>query len=220
VAERTSGLYINGKWADGTGSEQISVINPATETVIGTVPQGTVTDVQEALRAARAAFDDGPWPRMSPQERSAVLIRMGEIIQRRYDELVELNVAETGATFLENALLKARHASAAAQLPALADDSGIEADALGGAPGVRSARYAGEHATDDENLSKLMSEAPPGSDHSWYASWAPAYNPRLVVVVMIEHGGFGAQAAAPAAKEIYQAFFHVKNPATTTSTTG
>jgi penicillin-binding protein 2 len=50
-------------------------------------------------------------------------------------------------------------------------------------------------------------EAPPGSDHSWYASWAPAYNPKLVVVVMIEHGGFGAEAAAPAAKEIYSAYF-------------
>ena len=54
-------------------------------------------------------------------------------------------------------------------------------------------------------------EAPPGSDHSWYASWAPAYNPKLVVVVMIEHGGFGAEAAAPAAKEIYSAYFGVKN---------
>jgi penicillin-binding protein 2 len=54
-------------------------------------------------------------------------------------------------------------------------------------------------------------ESGPGrDDHSWYASWAPAGNPRVVVVVMIEHGGFGAQAAAPAAKEIYQAFFHVK----------
>jgi penicillin-binding protein 2 len=53
-------------------------------------------------------------------------------------------------------------------------------------------------------------EAPPGSDHSWYASWAPAYNPKLVVVVMIEHGGFGAEAAAPAAKQIYSAFFGVK----------
>ncbi len=52
-------------------------------------------------------------------------------------------------------------------------------------------------------------EAPPGSDHSWYASWAPAYNPKLVVVVMIEHGGFGAEAAAPAAKEIYSAYFRV-----------
>ena len=48
------------------------------------------------------------------------------------------------------------------------------------------------------------------SDHSWYASWAPANNPKVVVVVLIAHGGFGAQAAAPAAKEIYQAFFSVK----------
>jgi penicillin-binding protein 2 len=55
-------------------------------------------------------------------------------------------------------------------------------------------------------------EAPPGGDHSWYASWAPAYNPKLVVVVMIEHGGFGAEAAAPAAKEIYSAYFGVKAP--------
>src|SRR5690348_1755273 len=55
-------------------------------------------------------------------------------------------------------------------------------------------------------------EAPPGSGHSWYASWAPAYNPGLVVVVMLEHGGFGAEAAAPAAKEIYSAFFKVKAP--------
>jgi penicillin-binding protein 2 len=48
------------------------------------------------------------------------------------------------------------------------------------------------------------------SDHSWYASWAPAGNPKVVVVVLIAHGGFGAQAAGPAAKEIYQAFFRVK----------
>ena len=50
-------------------------------------------------------------------------------------------------------------------------------------------------------------------DHSWYASWAPAGHPKLVVVVMIEHGGFGANAAAPAAKEIYQAYFHPKRGA-------
>jgi XTP/dITP diphosphohydrolase len=63
---------------------------------------------------------------------------------------------ETGATFLENALLKARHAAAATGLPALADDSGIEVDALGGQPGVRSARYAGEDASDRQNLEKLL----------------------------------------------------------------
>jgi penicillin-binding protein 2 len=53
-------------------------------------------------------------------------------------------------------------------------------------------------------------ETPTGSDHSWYASWAPARHPRVVVVVLIEHGGFGVEAAAPAAREIYSAFFHVR----------
>jgi len=70
---------------------------------------------------------------------------------------------ETGETFEANALAKARAAAAATGLPALGDDSGIEAAALGGRPGVHSARYAGEHATDGENLAKLLREAPAGS---------------------------------------------------------
>jgi len=70
---------------------------------------------------------------------------------------------ETGETFAENALGKARAAAAATGMTAIADDSGIAAEALGGAPGVRSARYAGEHATDEENLAKLLREAPAGS---------------------------------------------------------
>ena len=65
---------------------------------------------------------------------------------------------ETGTTFLENALLKAHHAAHFAHLAALADDSGIEVDALGGQPGVHSARYAGPNATDAENLHKLLAE--------------------------------------------------------------
>jgi XTP/dITP diphosphohydrolase len=67
-------------------------------------------------------------------------------------------VEETGRTFVENALLKARHASKRTGLPAIADDSGIEVDALGGGPGVRSARYAGPNATDEDNLRKLVRE--------------------------------------------------------------
>jgi XTP/dITP diphosphohydrolase len=70
---------------------------------------------------------------------------------------------EDGDTFAENALGKARAAAATTGTLAIADDSGIEAAALGGAPGVRSARYAGEGATDEENLHKLMREAPVGS---------------------------------------------------------
>jgi XTP/dITP diphosphohydrolase len=69
---------------------------------------------------------------------------------------------EEGETFAENALPKARAAASATGRPAIADDSGIEADALGGAPGVRSARYAGEGATDEQNLDKLLREVPPG----------------------------------------------------------
>jgi XTP/dITP diphosphohydrolase len=70
---------------------------------------------------------------------------------------------ETGETFEANALPKARAAAHATGRVAFADDSGIEADALGGAPGVRSARFAGEHASDADNLAKLIAEAPPGS---------------------------------------------------------
>jgi XTP/dITP diphosphohydrolase len=65
---------------------------------------------------------------------------------------------ETGDTFAANALLKARHAAAATNLPALADDSGIEVDALGGRPGIFSARYAGDGASDQDNLRKMLSE--------------------------------------------------------------
>lgn len=74
-------------------------------------------------------------------------------------------VAETGLTFVENAILKARHASAASGLPAIADDSGLEVDALQGAPGIHSARYAGADADDRANCAKLLealTEVPQG----------------------------------------------------------
>jgi XTP/dITP diphosphohydrolase len=71
---------------------------------------------------------------------------------------------EEGQTFSENALDKARAAHAATGRAAVADDSGIEAHALGGRPGVRSARYAGEGATDEENLAKLLEEVGRGDD--------------------------------------------------------
>lgn len=80
-------------------------------------------------------------------------------------ELGVESVEETGLTFIENAILKARHASAATGLPAIADDSGLAVDALGGAPGIYSARYAGEDASDRQNLLKLLAaleEVPDG----------------------------------------------------------
>ncbi len=68
------------------------------------------------------------------------------------------DVAETGTTFIENAIIKARNAAKHTGLPAIADDSGLEVDALNGEPGVYSARYAGESATDALNNGKLLSE--------------------------------------------------------------
>ncbi len=67
-------------------------------------------------------------------------------------------IAETGLTFIENAILKARNTAQHTGLPAVADDSGLEVDALNGAPGIYSARYAGANATDLENTQKLLRE--------------------------------------------------------------
>ena len=80
---------------------------------------------------------------------------------------------ETGSTFVENSLLKARNAARLTGLPAIADDSGIEVDALGGRPGLYSARYAGEGASDDQNLRKMLLEleaVPPANRTARYRS--------------------------------------------------
>ncbi len=66
------------------------------------------------------------------------------------------DIAETGLSFVENSLLKARNAAALTNLPAIADDSGLEVDFLCGAPGIYSARFSGEHATDASNRQKLL----------------------------------------------------------------
>lgn len=71
-------------------------------------------------------------------------------------ELAVTEVAETGSTFVENAIIKARHAAKQTGLPAIADDSGLAVDVLGGAPGVYSARYSGDDATDQSNIIKLL----------------------------------------------------------------
>jgi XTP/dITP diphosphohydrolase len=71
-------------------------------------------------------------------------------------QFTSVSAEESGLSFIENAILKARHAARVANLPAIADDSGIELDALQGAPGIYSARYAGPSASDQANLEKLL----------------------------------------------------------------
>ncbi|MCX7634643.1 MAG: non-canonical purine NTP pyrophosphatase, partial [Syntrophales bacterium] len=90
-------------------------------------------------------------------------------------------ITEGGETFLENALIKARAVAACTGQWVLADDSGLMVDALGGAPGVRSARYAGEGATDEENNRKLLAElshVPPESRGASFCCVLVLYDPR------------------------------------------
>ncbi|MFD7205671.1 aldehyde dehydrogenase family protein [Streptomyces sp. NPDC059893] len=90
-------LYIDGRHTDGTTDARIPVRNPATEETIAEVPLASVSDVRRAIAAARSAFDEGPWPRMRPAERAAVLLRMAEELERRLPELIALNMAEAGS---------------------------------------------------------------------------------------------------------------------------
>lgn len=91
------------------------------------------------------------------EELRALLAGSGIELLAQSDLGVE-DAEETGLTFIENALIKARHASRATGLPALADDSGLCVDALGGAPGLYSARYAGEPADAQRNIDRLLAE--------------------------------------------------------------
>ncbi|MGX9889440.1 aldehyde dehydrogenase family protein [Streptomyces sp. NPDC002276] len=93
----SSRLYIDGRHTDGTSDARIVVRNPATEETVAEVPDSSLGDVRRAVEAARRAFDEGPWPRMRPAERGAVLLRMAEELERRLPELVAINMAEAGS---------------------------------------------------------------------------------------------------------------------------
>lgn len=90
-------LYLDGHRTDGRATTSLVVRNPATEEAIAEVPDAGPDDVRRAVEAARRAFDEGPWPRMHPRERAAVLLRMAEEMERRLPELVAVNMAEAGS---------------------------------------------------------------------------------------------------------------------------
>jgi XTP/dITP diphosphohydrolase len=91
------------------------------------------------------------------EEMAAILVRLG-VAAEVVTDVDWPDVEETGETLEENALLKARAAVEATGLPSLADDTGLEVEALGGAPGVHTARFAGPHATFDDNIDRLLRE--------------------------------------------------------------
>ena len=123
-----------------------------------------------AADPARAADDRGALVLASSNRGKlaefAPLLADAGFVLRTQGEFGVDDAVEDGASFLENALIKARHASAATGLPALGDDSGLLVDALGGAPGLYSARYAGAHGDSAANVARLLHElrdVPPGA---------------------------------------------------------
>ena len=96
-------LFIGGQWVDPSGTGTIDVISPHTEEVMARVPEGTEADIDRAVAAAREAFDHGPWPRMTPQERCAIVQRFTEIYASKMGELAALITEEMGSpiTFSE-----------------------------------------------------------------------------------------------------------------------
>ncbi|MGC9974310.1 MAG: penicillin-binding transpeptidase domain-containing protein [Gaiellaceae bacterium] len=147
------------------------------------IGQGALLVTPLQLAVAYSALANGGTI-VQPHVGSAVLSPTGKVLRRlRFPARARLRLV--GLEAIRNGLYRATH-----------DPDGTSAAIFGNFP----VPVAGKTGT---------AQAPEGSDDSWYASWAPANHPRVVVVVLIEHGGFGAQAAAPAAREIYSAYFHL-----------
>jgi betaine-aldehyde dehydrogenase len=90
-------LFIGGDWVAPEGTDTISAISPSTEEVIARVPDGTEADIDKAVAAARTAFDRGPWPRMTPAERGAILAKVGAQITAEMNDMAEIITSEMGS---------------------------------------------------------------------------------------------------------------------------
>src|ERR1700722_20292894 len=90
-------LYIGGDWVAPEGTDTISVISPMTEEVVGRVPDGTEADIDKAVAAARTAFDRGPWPRMTPAERGAIVAKVGAQVMAEMNDIAEIITSEMGS---------------------------------------------------------------------------------------------------------------------------
>jgi aldehyde dehydrogenase (NAD+) len=90
-------FFIDGRWAAPTGTDQLQVVSPHSEQVVATVPEGSVGDIDAAVAAARRAFDEGPWPRMTPAERIAVIEAFSMLYAGKLTEMAELITIEMGS---------------------------------------------------------------------------------------------------------------------------
>ena len=95
-------MYIDGRWTDAASGETYDVVDPASEEVIARVPKGGVADAEEAVRAAREAFDTGPWPRMKAMERAEVMTRAAALLRERAEDFARLESRQMGKLLEES----------------------------------------------------------------------------------------------------------------------
>ncbi|MBS1849178.1 MAG: aldehyde dehydrogenase [Actinobacteria bacterium] len=100
-------LFIGGEWIDPAGREVIEVRSPYSNDHVGAVPEGTNADIDAAVAAARTAFDDGPWPRLSPQERAEVMQRLADLYGAHLDDFATIITAEMGSPMLFSQMAQA-----------------------------------------------------------------------------------------------------------------
>src|SRR3984885_13125618 len=89
-------LFINGQWADAASGRTFETLNPATGEVLATVAEGDAEDINRAVRAARRAFEEGPWSRMTPSDRGRAIWRIGDLILEHLEELAQLETLDNG----------------------------------------------------------------------------------------------------------------------------
>src|ERR1035437_4361472 len=89
-------LFINGQWTDAALGKTFETPNPATGETLARIAEGDAEDIDRAVRAARRAFEDGPWSRMTPSERGRIMHRIGDLISEHGDELAELDCLDNG----------------------------------------------------------------------------------------------------------------------------
>jgi len=90
-------MFVDNEWVAASNGATYAVPNPATEEPVGAAPEATVEDMRRAIAAARRAFDEGPWPRSSRQERARVITAIADGMERRKEELRQMLIAEAGA---------------------------------------------------------------------------------------------------------------------------
>ncbi len=94
--EKKKRIFVGGHWVDAVSGRTFDVIDPATGQVFDQVPQGEAADIDAAVKAARAAFDGGPWAKMSPMDRSKLVWRLGDLVEKHADEIAQIEALDNG----------------------------------------------------------------------------------------------------------------------------